>query len=191
MAVLRCMIQLRKLANAGSKHEREGQESEAVSTEREMDEDTETEGQEETENNDETMENEENVDVKDRKIADNDVDSIGKKVEKIIKKLNEKLKRVDQKLQATSLVISAGLNTNAPDLTAYKNKKLDGGNIPDGNLDLFQKFNILEQQQVYGDVTLVAYTGNDPIAIRQNALLEVETRINTLQAEISALKSLQ
>lgn len=171
--------------------EPEGQESEVVSNESDVAEDKETEGQEKETSDSEDVEGETDVSVKDRKIASTDIDSIGKKVEKIIAKINEKLKRVDQKLQATSLVISAGLNSNAPDLTAYKNKKLNGGNIPDGNLELFQTINILEQQKIYTDVSLKAYTSKDPIAVQQNALARVYTRINTLQAEIAALKSLQ
>ena len=169
----------------------EGQESDVVSNEPEVVEDKETEGQKETESDGEVVEDETDVSVSDRKIATSDIDSIGKKVERIIAKINSKLKRVDQKLQATSLVISAGLSSNAPDLTAYKNKRLNGGTIPDGNLELFQTLNILEQQQIYKDASLIAYISKDPIAVQQSALAEVKTRINTLQAEISALKSLQ
>src|SRR6056300_148111 len=171
--------------------ESEGQESDVVSNESEMAEDKETERQEETENDGEAVEDEADVSVEDRKITTNVTDSIGKKVEKIIAKINSKIKRVNQKLQATSLVLSAGLSSNAPDLTAYKSKRLNGGSISDGNLELFQKLNILEQQQIYKDASLVAYISNDPIAVKQNALARVETEINTLQAEISALKSLQ
>lgn len=171
--------------------EPEGQESEVVSNESDVAEDKETEGQEKETSDSKDVEGETDVSVKDRKIASTDIDGIGKKVEKIIAKLNEKLKRVDQKLQATSLVLSAGLSSTAPDLTAYKNKKLDGGNIPDGNLELFQTINILEQQKIYTDVSLKAYTSKDPIAVQQNALARVYNRINTLQAEIAALKSLQ
>ena len=169
----------------------EGQESDVVSNEPEVVEDKETEGQKETESDGEVVEDETNVSVSDRKIASTDIDSIGKKVERIIAKINSKLKRVDQKLQATSLVISAGLSSNAPDLTAYKNKRLNGGTIPDGNLELFEKLNILEQQQIYKEASLNVYISNDPIAVKQNALARVYTRINTLQAEISALKSLK
>ena len=46
------------------------------------------------------------------------------------------------------------MSSTAPDLTEYKNKKLDGGNIPDGNLELFQTINILEQQKIYTDVSV-------------------------------------
>ena len=169
----------------------EGQESDVVSNEPEVVEDKETEGQKETASDGEVVEDETNVSVSDRKIASTDIDSIGKKVERIIAKINSKLKRVDQKLQATSLVISAGLSSNAPDLTAYKNKRLNGGTIPDGNLELFEKLNILEQQQIYKEASLNVYISNDPIAAQMNALARVSTRINTLQAEISALKSLK
>ena len=79
----------------------------------------------------------------------------------------------------------------APDLTSYKNKKLNGGSMPDGNLELLQTINILEQQQIYKEASLNAYISNDPIAVQMNALARVSTRINTLQAEIAALKSLQ
>ena len=171
--------------------EPEGQESDVVSNESELVEDKETERQEEKENNSEVVEDETDVSVEDRKITTTDADNISKKVAKIIAKINSKLKRVDQKLQATSLVLSAGLSSNAPDLTVYKSKRLNGGNIPDGNLELFEKLNILEQQQIYKEASLNAYTSNDPIAVQQNALARVSTRINTLQAEIAALKSIQ
>ena len=171
--------------------EPEEQESDVVSNESELVEDKETERQEEKENNSEVVEDETDVSVEDRKITTTDADNISKKVAKIIAKINSKLKRVDQKLQATSLVLSAGLSSNAPDLTVYKSKRLNGGNIPDGNLELFEKLNILEQQQIYKEASLNAYTSNDPIAVQQNALARVSTRINTLQAEIAALKSIQ
>tara|TARA_Y100000385_G_C13076832_1_gene631826 strand:+ start:39 stop:1751 length:1713 start_codon:yes stop_codon:yes gene_type:complete len=171
--------------------EPEGQESEVVSNEPELVEDKETKGQEETEGNGEIVEDETNVSVEDRKITTTDADNISKKIQKVIAKINSKLKRVDQKLQATSLVLSVGMSANAPDLTVYKNKRLNGGTIPDGNLELFEKLNILEQQQIYKEASLNAYTSNDPIAVQQNALARVSTRINTLKAEIAALKSIQ
>ena len=171
--------------------EPEGQEGDVVSSESELAEDKETERQEEAENDNEAVEDETDVSIKDRKIVTAEADGISKKVEKIIAKINSKIKRVDQKLQATSLVLSAGLSSNAPDLTVYKSKRLNGGTIPDGNLELFEKLNILEQQQIYKDVSLSTYINNDLIAVKQNALARVTTQINTLQAEISALKSLQ
>jgi len=171
--------------------EPEGQESEVVSNESELVEDKETKGQEETESNGKIVEDETDISIKDERSTTSNIDNLTQKIQRVIAKINSKLKRVDQKLQATSLVLSVGMSANAPDLTAYKNKRLNGGTIPDGNLELFEKLNILEQQQIYKGASLTAYISNDPIAVQQNALARVSTRINTLQAEIAALKSIQ
>ena len=37
----------------------------------------------------------------------------------------------------------------------------------DGNLELFEKLNILEQQQIYKEASLNVYTSNDPIAVQR------------------------
>ena len=167
------------------------QENKPISSKSEMAEDKETEGQKEKESPSEVVEGKTNVSIKNRKITSADIDSIGKKVEKIIAKITAKIKRVDQQIAATSFIISKALNQMAPDLSSYKNKSLNGGNMPDGNLELFQTLNILQQQQIYKDASLAAYSNNDPIAVHRSKLITVQSKINTLQAEISALKSLQ
>ena len=167
------------------------QESKPLSSKSEMVEDKETEGQEEKESPSEVVEGKTDVSVKNRKITSADIDSIGKKVQKIIEKITAKIKRVDQQIAATSYIISKALNQMAPDLSSYQNKSLNGGNMPDGNLELFQTINILQQQQIYKDASLAAYSNNDPIAVHRSNLITVQSKINTLQAEISALKSLQ
>ena len=171
--------------------EPERQENKPISSKSEMAEDKETEGQKEKESPSEVLEGKTNVSIKNRKITSADIDSIGKKVEKIIAKITAKIKRVDQQIAATSFIISKALNQMAPDLSSYKNKSLNGGNMPDGNLELFQTLNILQQQQIYKDASLAAYSNNDPIAVHRSKLITVQSKINTLQAEISALKSLQ
>ena len=167
------------------------QESKPLSSKSEMVEDKETEGQEEKESPSEVVEGKTDVSVKNRKITSADIDSIGKKVQKIIEKITAKIKRVDQQIAATSYIISKALNQMAPDLSSYQSKSLNGGNMPDGNLELFQTINILQQQQIYKDASLAAYSNNDPIAVHRSNLITVQSKINTLQAEISALKSLQ
>ena len=167
------------------------QENKPISSKSEMAEDKETEGQKEKESPSEVVEGKTNVSIKNRKITSADIDSIGKKVEKIIAKITAKIKRVDQQIAATSFIISKALNQMAPDLSSYKSKSLNGGNMPDGNLELFQTLNILQQQQIYKDASLAAYSNNDPIAVHRSKLITVQSKINTLQAEISALKSLQ
>ena len=167
------------------------QENKPISSKSEMAEDKETEGQKEKESPSEVVEGKTNVSIKNRKITSADIDSIGKKVQKIIEKITAKIKRVDQQIAATSYIISKALNQMAPDLSSYQNKSLNGGNMPDGNLELFQTINILQQQQIYKDASLAAYSNNDPIAVHRSNLITVQSKINTLQAEISALKSLQ
>jgi len=165
-----------------------GQEDENVSTESEMVEDSETEGQTETESDVEVVENETDVDVKDGKV----VTDISKKVAKIIKKLEARLKRVDDKIKATSYVLAVTLQNLQPDMGEYINKRIYSNQanlvgVP--NDEFFDKINILEQQQIYKDASLNAYTSNDPIAVQARLLTEIETKKLQLRAEIAALRS--
>jgi len=111
-----------------------------------------------------------------------------------LQKLEAKLKRVDDKIKATSYVLAVTLQNLQPDMGSYINKRIYNNQaslvgVP--NDEFFDKINILEQQQIYKEASLNAYISNDPIAVQMNALARVSTRINTLQAEIAALKSLQ
>ena len=167
-----------------------GQKDEDVSTESEMVEDSETEGQTETESDVEAVENETDVDVKDRKV----VTDVSKKVAKIIKKLEAKLKRVDDKIKATSYVLAVTLQNLQPNMGEYINKRIYTNQsmmvgVP--NDEFFDKINILEQQQIYKDANLAAYTSNDPIAVQNRLLTEIEMKKNKVRAEIAALRSMQ
>ena len=168
-----------------------GQKDEDVSTESEVAEDTETEGSEKETDTAEAVEDETDVDVKEGKIVTKDPD-IGKKVEKIIKKLEAKLKRVDDKIKATSYVLAVTLQNLQPDMGSYINKRIYNNQaslvgVP--NDEFFDKINILEQQQIYKDASLNAYTSNDPIAVQARLLTEIETKKLQLRAEIAALRS--
>jgi len=170
-----------------------GQESETVSNESEMDENTETEGQEEKEGDGEIVQNKSDVSVKERGTVKTKVDSdIGKKVAKIIKKLEAKLKRVDDKIKATSYVLAVTLQNLQPDMGSYINKTLpDGKNLVGvPNDDFFDNINRIAQQQIYKDASLNAYTSNDPIAVHNRLLVEIDMKKQTLRAELAALRSL-
>ena len=164
-----------------------GQKDEDVSTESEMAEDTEAEGQTETEDNAENVESETDVDVKNESVKSD----IGKKVAKIIKKLEAKLKRVDDKIKATSYVLAVTLQNLQPDMGSYINKSIPKGPNLNGvpNDDFFDNINRIAQQQIYKDASLVAYTSNDPIAVQSRLLNEIENKKNQLKAEIAALRS--
>ena len=98
------------------------------------------------------------------------VTDISKKVARIIKKLEAKLKRVDDKIKATSYVLAVTLQNLQPDMGEYINKRIytNQGQTLVGvpNDEFFDNINILEQQQIYKDANLAAYTSNDPIAVQ-------------------------
>ena len=168
-----------------------GQKDEDVPTEREMDENEETEGQTEKESPGEVVEDKTNLSNEDRSV-DSKVSGITEKVAKIIKKLEAKLKRVDDKLNATAYVLAVGLQSTQPDIGEYINKSIPKGpnliGVP--NDDFFDKINILAQQQIYKDATLAAYSNNDPIAVRNRLLNEIDVKKSKLKAEIAALRSI-
>ena len=169
------------------------QESEAVSSESEMDENTETEGQEKTESDGEIVQNKSDVSVKERGSIKTKADvDIGKKVARIIKKLEAKLKRVDDKIKATSYVLSVTLQNLQPNMSSYINKSIpDGKNLVGvPNDDFFDNINRIAQQQIYKDASLNAYTSNDPIAVHNRLLVEIDSKKRDLKAEIAALRSL-
>ena len=173
--------------------ESNGQESENVSTESKVDEDKEAEGQTEKESDVEAVEDESDVSIKNKTIVTKDPE-ISKKVEKIIKKLEAKLKRVDDKIKATSYVLAVTLQNLQPDMGSYINKRIytnqkDLVGIP--NNEFFDNINILEQQQIYKEASLSAYTSKDPIAVRTRLLTEIESKKNQLKAEIAALRSIE
>ena len=172
-------------------NESNGQESENVSTESKMDENKETKGQTETEADSETMEGETNEPTE-TKIATIKDRSIEIKVKKIIEKVMQKLKKVDQQLQAIQIITSKGITADGADLSGYINKriytnqvKLNG--VP--NDEFFNTINILEQQQIYKDANLAAYTSNDPIAVKQKLLQEIKVDKERLLLEIRKLKN--
>jgi hypothetical protein len=57
------------------------------------------------------------------------------------------------------------------------------------NPDFFQNLNILEQQQIYKDANLAAYVSNDPIAVKQKLLQEINVDKQRLLLELRALKN--
>ena len=167
-----------------------GQKDEDVSTESEVAEDTETEGSEKETDTAEAVEDETDVDVEERKIVTKDPE-IGKKVEKIIKKLEAKLKRVDDKIKATSYVLAVTLQNLQPDMGSYINKSIPKGPNLNGvpNDDFFDNINRIAQQQIYKDANLAAYISNDPIAVKQQLLEEINVDKQRLLLEIKALKN--
>ena len=181
-----------EIIQSNEEEDKTGPEDENVSAESEVDNDKEAEGQTETKDSGETVEDETDVSVTDRKSLDAKVSSITEKVARVIKKLEQKLKRVDDKLNATAYVLAVGLQSTQPDISSYSNKRIYQNNNLGYNTndDFFDLINRIEQQQIYKDVSLNAYTSKDPIAVQSRLLNEIDQKKAKLKAEIAALRSM-
>jgi hypothetical protein len=158
------------------------QERETNNEESTMDENTETE-RSETETN-----NEEVVDDKATGNDKQEIVGINVKVKRIIAKLEQTLKDVNDQVKAVQFVTLKGIQSQGANLSSYSNVKLkDTIKLNDGNPDFFNQLNI-EQDQIYGNVNLNAYSNNDPISIKQTELKRIDIEKQKLIYEIQKLK---
>ena len=158
------------------------QERETNNEESTMDENTETE-RSETETN-----NEEIVDDKATSNDKQEIVGINVKVKRIIAKLEQTLKDVNDQVKAVQFVTLKGIQSQGANLSSYSNVKLkDTVKLNDGNPDFFNQLNI-EQDQIYGNVNLNAYSNNDPISIKQTELKRIDIEKQKLIYEIQKLK---
>ena len=167
------------------------QESETVSEESSMDENTPSENTPTQEGGDEVnvADTEADGEVSDTPTVSVEVQEIGDKVAKIIAKVNQNLKRVSDRVRAAQLIRLKGIQTDGPNLKVYASKSFypDTGMNGVPNPDFFQDINILEQQQIYADAKL-AYRDNDPIAVKQSILIDINNKKNKLYRELRDLK---
>ena len=175
----------KKTEEVSNETSEESTSTETVSNESSMDKDSQTEGSETETDNNQTVENKEISDVKTTDVA---VNSIEKKVERVIAKVLSKLKDVDKKLQAVQYLTTKGITAGQADISGYINKRvyLNQKQIPE--ISFYSNVNILEQQQIYNNVSLEQYTSNDLIGKKQKQLFDVQEDINRIKAEIYALK---
>jgi len=164
------------------------QESETVSNESSMDENTPSENTPTQEGGQESITTEADTEVS-TSTTNVRVDNIGEKVAKIIAKVNQNLKRVSDRVRAVQLITLKGIQTDGPNLNNYASKSfykdLNLNGVP--NPDFFQNINIIEQQQIYADAKL-AYRDNDPIAVKQSMLIDINNKKNKLYRELRDLK---
>ena len=149
-----------KTEDTGEESMENEQEGEPSSEESTMDENTEAEGSETETNNEEVVDDEATGD--DRQEND-EIDSVNVKVKRIIAKLEKTLKSVDDTVKAVQYVTLKGIQSGAADLSSYKVQLQDTVKLNDGNPDFFNQLNI-EQEQIYKNKSLNAYTNNDPIS---------------------------
>ena len=160
------------------------EEGEPSSEESNMDENTEAEGSETETNNEEVVDDEATGD--DRQEND-EIDSVNVKVKRIIAKLEKTLKSVDDTVKAVQYVTLKGIQSGAADLSSYKVQLQDTVKLNDGNPDFFNQLNI-EQEQIYKNKSLNAYTNNDPISIKQSELIRIDIEKKQLLLELKILR---
>jgi hypothetical protein len=170
--------------NTSEKTMATNEERETNNEESTMAENTETEGSETETNSEETMDAKADGNIKGAEIKDR---SISIKVKRIIEKLEKTLLDVQDKVKAVQLVTLKGIQAQGANLSAYNFKLKDTVKLNDGNPDFFNQLNI-EQQQIYSNVNLNAYSNNDPITIRNNKLKEIDIEKQRLIYEIQKLK---
>ena len=100
-----------------------------------------------------------------------------------------KLKRVDQKLQAIQMVTSQGITAGEADISGYINKRIYTNQVQLPDADFYNSINILAQQQIYKDASLDAYSVNDPIAVKQRLLKEIELSFDLVVKVVRSLNS--
>ena len=160
------------------------QEGETSSEESTMDENTKAEGSETETNNEEAVDDEAAGD--DRQEND-EIDSVNVKVKRIIAKLEKTLKNVDDQVKAVQYVTLKGIQSSGADLSSYKVQMQDTVKLNDGNPDFFNQLNI-QQEQIYKDKSLNAYTNNDPISIKQTELQRIDIEKKQLLLELKILR---
>ena len=149
-----------------------------------MDEDTETEGSETETNNEEAVDDEA---VGDDRQENDEIDSVNVKVKRIIAKLEKTLKDVNDTVKAVQFVTLKGIQSGAADLSSYNVQLQDTVKLFDGNPDFFNQLNI-EQEQIYKNKSLNAYTNNDPISIKQSELIRIDIEKKQLLLELKILR---
>ena len=129
---------------------------------------------------DKTISNDTKTAIKDR--------SISIKVKRIIAKLEKTLKDVSDQVKAVQFVTLKGIQNQGANLSSYANVQLqDTIKLNDGNLDFFKQINI-QQEQIYANSNLNAYSNNDPISIKQTELKKIDIEKQRLIYEIQKLK---
>ena len=116
-----------------------------------------------------------------------EIDSVNVKVKRIIAKLEKTLKDVNDTVKAVQFVTLKGIQSGAADLSSYNIQLQDTVKLFDGNPDFFNQLNI-EQEQIYKNKSLNAYTNNDPISIKQSELLRIDIEKKQLLLELKILR---
>ena len=90
-------------------------------------------------------------------------------------------------MKAVQLVTLKGIQAQGANLNVYKFELKDKLKLNDGNPDFFNQLNI-QQEQIYKNKSLNAYTNNDPISIKQSELTRIDIEKKQLLLELKLLR---
>lgn len=156
-------------------------------------EDTKTEGSQTKTSSSENISNEKgsttasgtfntsNVITKDEKISIN--------VKTALDKVEKELKNIGDKTKAIQEIKIDGIKAGAPSLSVYENRSFYEPKYYNGvpNPDFYLQADIA-QKPVYANVTLSAYTNNDPIGKQQAAMQQIQDEMNDIIIQLEELK---
>jgi hypothetical protein len=116
-------------------------------------------------------------------------EKISVSVKAAVDKVERELKSIGDKTKAIQEIKLDGIKAGAPNLGTYENRAFYEPKYYNGvpNPDFYLQADIA-QKPVYANVTLAAYTNNDPIGKQQAAMQEIQDEMNDIIIQLEQLK---
>jgi hypothetical protein len=116
-------------------------------------------------------------------------EKISVSVKAAVDKVERELKSIGDKTKAIQEIKLDGIKAGAPNLGTYENRSFYEPKYYNGvpNPDFYLQADIA-QKPVYANVTLAAYTNNDPIGKQQAAMQEIQDEMNDIIIQLEQLK---
>jgi hypothetical protein len=116
-------------------------------------------------------------------------EKISVSVKAAVDKVERELKSIGDKTKAIQEIKIDGIKAGAPNLGTYENRAFYEPKYYNGvpNPDFYLQADIA-QKPVYANVTLAAYTSNDPIGKQQAAMQEIQDEMNDIIIQLEQLK---
>jgi hypothetical protein len=116
-------------------------------------------------------------------------EKISVSVKAAVDKVERELKNIGDKTKAIQEIKLDGIKAGSPNLGTYENRAFYEPKYYNGvpNPDFYLQADIA-QKPVYANVTLAAYTNNDPIGKQQAAMQEIQDEMNDIIIQLEQLK---
>jgi hypothetical protein len=156
-------------------------------------EDTKTEGSSSKTSSSENVSNEKGSTTASGSVNTSNATSKDEKISVSVKaavdKVERELKSIGDKTKAIQEIKIDGIKAGAPNLGTYENRSFYEPKYYNGvpNPDFYLQADIA-QKPVYANVTLAAYTNNDPIGKQQAAMQEIQDEMNDIIIQLEQLK---